>query len=80
MSIIKIPFNRLSPEILERVLEEFVTRDGTDYGKNEVLLETKIRQIKYQLEAGSAILVFDEKTETCNIFSSDDPAIRFLKD
>ena len=80
MSIIKIPINRLSPEILERVLEEFVTRDGTDYEKTEVLLETKIRQIKYKLEAGSAILVFDEKTETCNIFSADDPVMRLLKD
>ena len=80
MSVIKIPINRLSPETLERVLEEFVTRDGTDYGKTEVFLETKIRQIKYQLEAGSAILVFDNKTETCNIFSADDPVMRFLKD
>ena len=80
MSVIKIPINRLSPEILERVLEEFVTRDGTDYGKTEVPLETKIRQIKYQLESGSAILVFDGKTETCNIFSANDPVIRFLKD
>ena len=80
MSIIKIPINRLSPEILERVLEEFVTRDGTDYGKTEVPLETKITQIKYQLESGSAILVFDEKTETCNIFSANDPVVRFLKD
>ena len=80
MSVIKIPINRLSPEILEQVLEEFVTRDGTDYGKTEVPLETKIRQIKYQLESGSAILVFDGKTETCNIFSANDPVIRFLKD
>ena len=80
MSVIKIPINRLSPETLQGVLEEFVTRDGTDYGKTEVSLETKIRQIKYQLEAGSAILVFDKKTETCNIFSADDPVMRFLKD
>jgi hypothetical protein len=80
MSVIKIPINRLSPEILERVLEEIVTRDGTDYGKTEVPLETKIRQIKYQLESGSAILVFDGKTETCNIFSANDPVMRFLKD
>ena len=80
MSVIKIPINRLSPEILERVLEEIVTRDGTDYGKTEVSLETKIRQIKYQLESGSAILVFDGKTETCNIFSANDPVMRFLKD
>ena len=79
MSVIKIPVNRLSPETLERVLEEFVTRDGTDYGKTEVPLETKIRQNKYQLEAGAAILVFDEKTETCNIFSADDPVMKFLK-
>jgi hypothetical protein len=78
MSVIKIPINRLSPETLERVLEEFVTKAGTDYGKTEVPLETKIRQNKCQLEAGLAILVFDEKTETCNIFSADDPVMKFL--
>jgi len=53
--VIKIPINRLTPETLQGVLEEFVTRDGTDYGKAEVPLATKIRQIRYQLEAGSVI-------------------------
>jgi hypothetical protein len=35
-----IPFQDLSPEALRGVVEEFVTRDGTDYGEFEVSLET----------------------------------------
>ncbi|MBW2654812.1 MAG: YheU family protein [Deltaproteobacteria bacterium] len=33
MTAIKIPYNQLSPEALQGVIEEFVTRDGTDYGE-----------------------------------------------
>ena len=55
------------------------SRDGTDYGTDVVELETKIRQVKNQLEAGMVVLVFDEETQTCNIFSADDPGVRALQ-
>ena len=79
MSAVIIPINRLSPEILQNVIEEFASRDGTDYGVKEVDLDTKIRQVNNQLEAGMAVLVFDEETRTCNIFSADDPIVKALK-
>ena len=44
-----------------------------------VELETKIIQVKNQLEAGMAVLLYDEETQTCNIFSADDPVVRALK-
>ncbi|WP_457551673.1 YheU family protein [Desulfobacula sp.] len=31
MIALKIPYGQLSPEALYGVIEEFVTRDGTDY-------------------------------------------------
>ncbi len=79
MSAVIIPINRLSSEALQCVIEEYISRDGTDYGSNVVELETKIRQVKYQLEAGMAVLVYDEETQTCNIFLADDPVVRTLK-
>jgi uncharacterized protein YheU (UPF0270 family) len=62
-----IPFNELSPEALQGVIQEFVTRDGTDYGESEIPLNTKALQVLNQLHAGKAVIVFDQKTETCNI-------------
>jgi hypothetical protein len=66
-----IPYKELSPEALQGVVEEFVTRDGTDYGESEVGLDTKIQQVMNQLHAGKVVIVFDQKTETCNIVSKD---------
>lgn len=65
-----IPFQELSPEALRGVVEEFVTRDGTDYGEFEIALETKIQQILNQLHAGKIVIMFDPKSETCNIIPS----------
>jgi len=78
MSINRIPVNRLSPEALQGVIEEFVSRDGTDYGEIEVSQETKFRQVKQKLETGSAVLIFDDETETTNIFLANDPILKRL--
>ena len=74
--VVKIPYGQLSPEALQGVIEEFVTRDGTDYGKIEVPLETKINHVLNQLKSGKAVIVFDPESETCNILKSDDPVLR----
>ncbi len=78
MSIHNIPVNKLSPEALQGVIEEFISREGTDYGEIEVPRETKFRQVRSKLENGSAVLMFDDETETTNIFLADDPLLRRL--
>jgi hypothetical protein len=75
MSTVKIPIERISPEVLQRVVEEFVSRNGTDYGKTEIPLEIKIRQVEGHLKSGQVVLVYDNETQTCNIFSADDPVL-----
>ena len=78
MSIHKIPVNKISPGALQGVIEEFISRDGTDYGEIETPTEAKFRYVKQKLETGLAVLIFDDKTETTNIFSADDPILRKL--
>jgi len=78
-SIIRILYNQLRPETLESVIEEFVTRDGTDYGGAEISLKRKIDQVKRQLKSGQAVILFDESTKTCNIFSKSDPRVKDLE-
>ena len=62
-----IPHQMLSPEALQGVIEAFVTREGKDYGIQDVSLATKILQVRQQLDAGTAVLVYDEDTESCTI-------------
>ena len=76
MTGFRIPYDQLSPEALHGVIEEFVTRDGTDYGEIEVPLEIKVGQVLNQLKSGKAVIVFDPESETCNILKSDDPVLK----
>ena len=76
MTALKIPYDQLNPETLHGVIEEFVTRDGTDYGEVEVSLETKISQVLGQLKSGKALIAFDQGSEICNILRSNDPALK----
>ena len=71
MSIHKILVSKLSPDALRGVIEEFISRDGTDYGEIEASPEIKFRQVKCKLETGAAVLIFDDETETTNIFLAD---------
>lgn len=63
MTGVRIPYDQLSPEALRGVIEEFVTRAGTDYGEIEISLETKINQVLNQLKSGKAVIVFDSENE-----------------
>ena len=73
MSAIKITIDQLSPEALQSVIEEFVSRNGSDYGMTDVPLETKMQQVKRQLKSGQSVLVYDEAMQICNILSAEDP-------
>ena len=66
-----IPHRMLSPDALCGVIEAFITREGTDYGLHEVPLATKVGQVRHQLDAGTAILVYDADTDSCTIQSAD---------
>jgi len=46
----------------------------------EASMGTKFKEVKYKLENGLAVLVFDDKTETTNIFLADDPILKKLNE
>ena len=62
-----IPWQDLSPETLENLIESFVLREGTDYGEYERSLADKVADVKQQLKSGEAVLVWSELHETVNI-------------
>ncbi len=66
-----IPHVELSAEALRALIEEFVTRDGTDYGEQEASLEQRATQVRQQLDAGKAVIVFDSSVGSVTIISRD---------
>ncbi len=62
-----VPYTELAPETLTAVIESFVLREGTDYGERDVTFETKILQVRRQLERREAEIVFDPNTESIDI-------------
>ncbi|HEB91728.1 MAG TPA: YheU family protein [Deltaproteobacteria bacterium] len=57
----------LSPTALRGLVEEFVSREGTDYGPGEWSLEEKVEQVLDQIGRGEARIVFDLELETVGI-------------
>ena len=63
----EIPYTELSGDALRGVIEEFISREGTDYGHQEFGLDKKIAAEMRQLQAREIILTFDAETESCNL-------------
>ena len=59
----RIPHTQLSSVALRAVVDEFVTRDGTDHSA----VERRIEKVLRQLQTGRVELHFDRETQTCNI-------------
>jgi len=66
-----IPYDKLSPEALQALIEEFVTRDGTDTGYEKKSVENDVAMVKRQLKKGDAVIVYDQNTKTSNIVPKD---------
>ncbi len=67
-----IPPQSLSAEALQGLIEEFITREGTDYGWDEVPLSTKVEQVRRQIEKGDVVIVFDTASETVSLLTRRD--------
>lgn len=66
-----IPYDQIAPETLNSLVEEFVSRDGTDYGEKEVPLVVKVQQVVGKLKTGEAVILFSESKGLCNIVHKD---------
>jgi uncharacterized protein YheU (UPF0270 family) len=64
---VSVDYRDLSPEALRGLMEEFVSREGTDYGLRERSFEDKVRDVERQLESGEARIVYDLFEERANI-------------
>ncbi len=67
----KIPWEALPKDTLDILLEEIVTRDGTDYGRSEKTTLQKVTRARNQLTNGLAELHWDPVTESASLLSRD---------
>jgi len=66
-----IPHTEIAADTLQALIEEFVTRDGTDYGEHDVPVATKVQQIMQQLKRKEVFIVYSELDETCTIVTKE---------
>ena len=70
-----IPYQQISPDALQGLIEEFITREGTDYGETEISLEQKVSQVERQLARGDIVIVFDVASESVSILTKHDASL-----
>lgn len=62
-----IPYNELSAEALQALIEDFVTRDGTDYGLVEMSMQEKSEHLLALLQTGELLITYNDDTQTCGL-------------
>lgn len=63
-----IPFEQLEPNTLTRLIEDFVTRDGTDNG-DDTPLQTRVLRVRHALSKGQAVIFFDLESQQCQLMA-----------
>lgn len=62
-----IPLEQINEDTLTAIIEDFILREGTDYGAVDTSKADKIAQVKLQLKQGSAVIVYSDLYESVNI-------------
>lgn len=65
--LIEVPSDAIDPDTLYRLVEEFVTREGTDYGQQEFDLDTKVQQILAGLKRRQWLIIVDTAMQNTHI-------------
>jgi uncharacterized protein YheU (UPF0270 family) len=64
---IAVPPEKISADVLEALIEDFILREGANHGAEETPMSTKVKQVHKQLANGSAVIVYHFAEETCRI-------------
>lgn len=70
--MIEIDYTLLSPDALDNLILEIITREGTDYGEYEIDIQIKKKQLLSKLISGDAVIVYLPNDECCDIVRVED--------
>ncbi len=62
-----IPAEILSDEALLGIIDDFILREGTDYGAHEVSHETKQNQVRKLIDREDALILFEATTQSVTL-------------
>jgi uncharacterized protein YheU (UPF0270 family) len=63
---VEVPYERINAETLKKMVQEFVTRDGADWGDAGCTLADKVEEVLQQLKSRKIQVVLDLKSQTAN--------------
>ncbi len=69
-----IPYKDLSEDALQALIEDFVTRDGTDYGRHEMSMQEKSAYLLNLLDKGELLISYNEDMQTCGLVTREELA------
>lgn len=64
-----IPWQQLNTETLQRLIESYVLREGTDYGDEEVSLADKANAVLQQIQQGQVLILYSELHESVDLLT-----------
>lgn len=69
---LQIPPEKLEDETLSAVLQDYVNREGTDYGIHELSLQDKVSRLRRQLDSGELKLLYDMESEQWDLLPTEE--------
>ena len=69
-----IPYHELSEDALQALVEDFVTRDGTDYGEVEMSMQEKSAYLLALLKKGDLLITYIEELQSCGLVTKEEVA------
>ena len=74
-----IPHPMLEADTLIRLLEDFVTREGTDNG-DDTPLATRVARVQQALKRRDAVIAFDSEHQQCQLMLRSEVPREWLED
>ena len=71
---VEVPCERLAGPTLDALLEEFASRDGTDYGLVERSLQEKVTNLRARLQDRTLLLLYDGASEQWDLLPREQAA------
>ncbi|MBT4760794.1 MAG: YheU family protein [Bdellovibrionaceae bacterium] len=67
---VEVPWQQIGKEALSGLVQEFVLREGTDYGQNTYSIDQKIEHVMSQLRSNKAKVVYDATSDSCSLVTT----------
>lgn len=66
---LEIPPDAVSEDALAGIIDEFILREGTDYGATELEHSTKVERVRKQLASGKIKIAFEPDTQSVTLLT-----------